>query len=206
MGAATTGRHDQRARTRKDLLEAASRLLRQGHMLTMEEVAAEAQVSRVTAHRYIPNAEMLVVEATPDWATPEPGDIFATASDDPVERVELVDDVLTEMMAANEPAFRIMLAQSVRRGIEGGDYPVRQNRRTALIEAALAPVRDRFRPDKLDSLTSALAVLLGIESMVVFTDVLQFDAARAREVRRWAIRALVDDALVAKPGQGAGAN
>jgi hypothetical protein len=36
---------------------------------------------------------------------------------------------------------------------------------------------------------------MGPESMVVFKDVLQMDAADARKVRRWAIRALVEAAL-----------
>ncbi|AQT81719.1 TetR family transcriptional regulator [Mycolicibacterium litorale] len=193
-----SGRHNQRARTRKDLLEAASRLLRQGCRITVEDVAAQAQVSRATAYRYFPNAEMLIVEATLDWAMPDAGELFARASDDPVERLERLDEALTDMMAANEPAFRVMLAQSLQRSTDTGDYPVRQNRRAALIDAALAPARDQFRPDALEALASALAVMIGTESMVAFTDVLQLPATRAREVRRWAIRALVEAARIAE--------
>ncbi|MGY4709526.1 TetR/AcrR family transcriptional regulator [Mycolicibacterium sp. CBM1] len=195
MGEAVSGRHNQRARTRKDLLEAASRLLRQGRKITVEDVAVHAQVSRATAYRYFPNAEMLIVEATLDWAMPDAGELFAGASDDPVERLERLDEALADMIAANEPAFRVMLAQSLQRT---GDYPVRQNRRAALIEAALAPARDQFRPDALPALASALAVMIGTESMVAFTDVLQLAPARAREVRRWAIRALVEAARIAE--------
>ena len=72
--------------------------------------------------------------------------------------------------------------------------PPRQNRRTPLIEAALAPARERFRPADLKMLTRALALVVGTEAMVVCKDVLQLDDADTRKVKRWAIRALVESA------------
>ena len=42
-------RQNQRYRTRKDLLDAAARLLKAGRSPSLEEVAAEAKVSRATA-------------------------------------------------------------------------------------------------------------------------------------------------------------
>jgi hypothetical protein len=90
-----------------------------------------------------------------------------------------------------------MLIHSLERGINGepeGALPARQNRRTPLIEAALEPVRQQFKPAALDTLRKALALIIGTEAMVVFKDVLQLDDAEARKVRRWAIRALVEAA------------
>ena len=101
------------------------------------------------------------------------------------------------MIAANEQALRLMLAHSLQRGVnnEAADgFPARQNRRTALIEAALAPARGQFEPAAAARLASALALIIGTESMVVLKDVLQLDAAEATEVKQWAIRALVDAA------------
>lgn len=192
------GRPNQRARTRKDLLEAASRLLKQGRTPTVDEVAVEAKVSRATAYRYFPSAEMLIVETTLDWAMPDADSILVDASDDPVERLERVDSAMEEVLSANEAAFRIMLAQSLQRGHDAADYPARQNRRTVLIEAALAPARERFHPAALQRLTHALAVAMGTESMVALRDVLQLDPAQACDVRRWMIRALVGAALAAE--------
>jgi hypothetical protein len=62
------------------------------------------------------------------------------------------------------------------------------------IEAALEPAQDQFKPAALETLTQALALVIGTEAMVVFKDVLQLDDARARKVKRWAIRALVEAA------------
>jgi AcrR family transcriptional regulator len=195
---AQTGRPNQRSRTRKDLLDAASRLLKQGRRPTLEEVAEEALVSRATAYRYFPSVDALLVEAPLDGATPSPDDLFRdAASDDPIERLELVDAALGDMIVANEQALRVMLAHSLQRGANGEagmDIPARQNRRTALIDAALDAGREQFQPAAARRLANALALIIGTESMIVLKDVLQLDAAEAGEVRRWAIRALVDAA------------
>ncbi len=199
MSEQRSGRPNQTSRTRKDLLQAASRLMKQGRKITLEEVAEEAMVSRATAYRYFSSADALLVEAPIDGAVPSPDDMFDAASPvDPVERLFLVEHALHEVIAANEPALRQMLGQSIQRGVNGEahqDLPVRQNRRTALIETALQPAREHFESADLDTLTRALALIIGTESMVVFKDVLQMDEAAAGEVRQWAIRALVDAAL-----------
>jgi AcrR family transcriptional regulator len=199
----TIGRPNQRRRTRKDLLLAASRLMKQGHKPSLEEIAEEAAVSRATAYRYFPNVEALHREASLDIAVPEPEDVLRTmASDDPVKRLDRVDGVLHDMIAANEAPLRMMLAHSLERAVrasEGeGALPARQNRRTPLIEAALAPSRDRFRPADYRHLTRALALVIGTEAMVVCKDVLQLDDAESQKLRRWAIRALV---AAAKKGE-----
>jgi len=73
-----------------------------------------------------------------------------------------------------------------------GAEPVRQNRRTPLIEAALAP--GRFAPWVRDRLARALALVIGTESLLAFKDVLQLPDDEADAVRRWMIRALVEAA------------
>jgi AcrR family transcriptional regulator len=202
--AAKEGRWQQRRRTRKDLLAAASRLMKQGRKPSLEEVADEALVSRATAYRYFPNVEALLVEAPLDVAMPEAGELFAGgATDDPVARLEKVDAALHQMIDRNEVPLRLMLANALQQRARQngeGDLPVRQDRRTPLIEAALAPARARFKPAELEKLTAALALMLGTEAMVVFRDVLRLDEAKAQKVRRWAIRALVEAAQ--KPERG----
>jgi AcrR family transcriptional regulator len=191
------GRANQRNRTRKDLLQAAGRLMQQGRKPTLEEVAEEAMVSRATAYRYFASVEALVVEASLDLAVPEPQQLFADdASDDPVVRLDRVDSALHAMIRANEASLRLMLMHSLQRAGNGedGDIPPRQNRRTPLIEAALEPARNQFKPAALKNLVRALALIIGTEAMVVFKDVLRLEEAEAQKVRRWAIRALVEAA------------
>jgi AcrR family transcriptional regulator len=203
MVAQEGGRPNQKSRTRKDLLHAAARLMKQGRQPTLEEVAAEALVSRATAYRYFPSVDALLVEAPLEGAAPDADELFRDASDDPVERLQRVDAALERMIAANEPALRMILAHSLQRRLNADgnrEFPARQNRRTALIEAALAPARRQFTSASMKTLVASLALVIGTESMVVFKDVLQTDEEEARRVRQWAIRALVEAAK--KPDTG----
>jgi len=190
----TGARANQRLRTRKDLLEAAARLIREGRTPSFEEVAEAALVSRATAYRYFPGIDALLLEAALDMAMPASETIFSgETGGDPVARLERLDAALSRMVTANEAGLRVMLAQSVQRPADA-DAPTRQNRRGPLVAEALAPAADQFAPEDLDTLSKALVLLLGIEAVVVFKDVLRVNEAEARRIRRWAIRALVEAA------------
>src|SRR5882762_7092949 len=60
----STGRPEQRQRTRRKLLEAAANLIAEGRTPTTTEVADAAGVSRRTAYRYFPTQEQLLVESS----------------------------------------------------------------------------------------------------------------------------------------------
>lgn len=191
------GRPNQKSRTRKDLLRAASRLMQAGSSPSLDEVAAEAMVSRATAYRYFPGAEALLTEAALDVAMPDGERFFADdPSAEPLERLLRADTAVAEMVRANEPALRAMLIHSLQQGQSGSadGLPRRQNRRTPLIEAALAPARERFAPWLHDRLVKALGVVIGTESTIAFKDVLRIDDEEADAVRRWMIRALFEAA------------
>ncbi|HWP41029.1 MAG TPA: helix-turn-helix domain-containing protein [Tepidisphaeraceae bacterium] len=203
-------RTNQRLRTRKDLLDAAARLLRQGRNpaeLDMDAVAAEAMVSRATAYRYFPSIQSLLLEAPLDGQVPNPRQLFADDDcTDPAERIDKAEAALHEVCYRNEKQLRLMLAASLQRCDDGEaagrnhhdgrhDIPIRQNRRTALIQAALRPARRRFSKPVYDKLCAALALIFGAESMIVFSDVLGLDPTTARRIKSWAARVLVQAAL-----------
>ena len=194
-GASAGGRPNQRRRTRKDLLEAAARLMRRGKSPTLDEVAEEALVSRATAYRYFPGVEALLLEASLDVAFPDGAALFADGPADVAGRVETAEAAVSEMVRANEPALRTMLANALqaRPKAEADDPPARQNRRSQLIEAALEP--GDFAPAARDRLAKALAFFIGTEAMLVGKDVLQLDEAESAAVKSWAMRALVAAAL-----------
>lgn len=191
-------RSNQRLRTRKDLLDAAGRLLRERQSLTMEEVAREAMVSRATAYRYFPNLDSLLVEAPLDGAVPDAMDLFADdPTADPIERLDRAEAALHEMIYKNEARLRAMVVHSLKQWLDDREHriPVRQNRRTPIIEAALAPVRERFDEATYARLCAALALVFGTESMLVFRDVVPLSEPDARQVKSWALKALVRAAL-----------
>ena len=190
-------RPQQRLRTRKDLLQAAARLLRKGGQPTLEDVASEAMVSRATAYRYFPDVTALLAEASLDVGIPEPDALLSKASEDPLERLDLVDAAMHDVVLENESQMRRMLAHTVMRALDGSaepEAPPRQNRRLPLIAAALAPARAQFTPAAQRRLEYALALILGTEGVIVGKDVLRIEDAELRRVKRWAIRALVEAA------------
>ena len=201
------GRANQRRRTRKDLLAAAARLLKEGRAPDMDDVAREAMVSRATAYRYFPSIEALLVEAPLEGAVPGPDEVFAgDDSTDPADRIDRAEAALHEAVYHNEAQLRLMLAASLEQKVRAGaadGVPVRQNRRTPLIEAALAPARHRFADEAYVRLCAALALVFGTESMIVFRDVLGVDEQTAREVKSWAARALVRAAMKESNARGA---
>ena len=192
-------RSNQRYRTRKDLIEAAERLMKNGHKPSLEEVAEAARISRATAYRYFPNVEALLIEAPLENAAPDIEALFAQdESVDPEARIDKAEAAMHRMAFDNETGIRLMLAAALTRGAQQGRddaVPLRQNRRGALIDAALAPARGKFRKGTYAKLRAALAVIFGSESMVVFRDVLRVDEKEARQVKSWAVRALVRAAL-----------
>ncbi len=189
---------NQELRTRKDLLLAGIRLLKKGRKPTMEEVAEEALVSRATAYRHFQTVDVLLAETAAESSVVSPEQLFANnTSDDPEARIDEAEASLHKAVYENEAQLRVMLANSVMRALEDSSVPVRQNRRGPLIEAALAPARHRFGDAEYQKLCAALAMIFGPESMIVARDVIGIDDKYAREVKSWAVRALVRAALEA---------
>lgn len=164
----------------------------------MDEVAKEALVSRATAYRCFSSVDALLVEAPVDAAVSTPDEVFAEdAPSDPEERIDLAEAAMHKVVFENEAQLRVMLANAVTRPLDDTSVPNRQNRRAPLIEAALSPARHRFKDDAYEKLCAALAMIFGTESMIVARDVIRIDEKTARDVKSWAVRALVRAALQA---------
>lgn len=191
-------RTNQKARTRLAIVRAAGALLAQGTKPTLEEIAERAQVSRATAYRYFPGLDALLSEAAVDLMVPEAADLLGPgAPGDPFERLALVDDTFDKACRTQEVPLRLMLARILERSIgrQPGEPPLRQNRRTPLLEQALAPLAPRLGHTRTERLARALAMVVGTEGFLALTDVVGLDEGEARDVRRWAIDALVAAAL-----------
>jgi AcrR family transcriptional regulator len=191
-------RENQRARTRQAIVRAAGALLARGGKPSLDEIAAEARVSRATAYRYFPGLDALLSEAAVDLLVPAPDELFgAGASADAFERLALVDEVFDKACREREAPLRLMLARVLERSVgrAADDPPLRQNRRVPLIETALAPLEPRLGRARFGRLAQALAMVIGTEGFLALNDVVGLDARQARDVRQWAIDALVAAAL-----------
>jgi AcrR family transcriptional regulator len=193
-----TARAHQKSRTRQAIVRAAGSLLARGVKPSLDEIAAEALVSRATAYRYFPGLDALLSEAAVDLLIPEAGDLLGRqAPDDAFERLALVDEAFDAACREREAPLRLMLARTLERSIGRGtdEPPLRQNRRAPLIGEALAPLAPRLGPARTKLLTQALAMIVGTEGFIALSDVVGLDREHARAVRLWAIDALVAAAL-----------
>jgi len=191
----TRERTAQKLRTRAALLTAARELVGQGRTPTVAEVADAALVSRATAYRYFPNQEALLVELPLDEDAPTVESLFgADAPADAEDRAALVQNALYDLARDHETEFRIFLSASVTRSLRARDGradPFRGARRSALLREALAPLGSELPDEQLERLETAVAMLVGVEAMIVSRDVLRLDHDEARRAGEWAVRQLV---------------
>jgi AcrR family transcriptional regulator len=191
-------RLNQKLRTRALLLRAARELVAEGKAPTVATVADAAMVSRATAYRYFPNTEALLAEVPLDFAAPTVESLFGDgAPADPEDRVALVQNALYDLSRDHESEFRLFLRASIMRPLQDPDGtgdPFRGARRVALLDEALKPLADELTKVELEQLKTALAILVGGESLIVLRDVLRLDHDEARARAERSVRQLVQTA------------
>jgi AcrR family transcriptional regulator len=185
----SSGRERQRRRTRRAILDATVELLRRGEDPTVAEIAEAAEVSRRTVYLYFPTLEHLLADAALDASRGGIEPRFE-ASEDPAERVEALVRAVQQGFAETEQLGRtiIRLTVGAPAAATAGGGPRRGYRRVEGIERALEPLRDTLPPERFERLVSALALVIGWESMIVLEDIRALTPAQAEEVCVWAAR------------------
>ncbi|MFL5562644.1 MAG: TetR/AcrR family transcriptional regulator [Gemmatimonadaceae bacterium] len=190
------GRTAQKRRTRKAIVAATAELLAKGLTPSVNEVAIAADVSRRTVYMYFPTMEQLLIDAT--LLSISEGNVGAALDtvddDDDIEhRVDVMVRAVQRLFVSTEPQGRMLLRLTVEAG--GRDrrpgQPVRGYRRVEWIERALAPLRERLEAPRFERLVSALAMVVGWESLIVARDIRALGIRQAEEVSAWAAQTLV---------------
>lgn len=184
-----------RARMRKTMLDAAMRLMQDGLVPSISDVAAAVQVSRATAYRYFPTQSALI-QAAVDEAL---GPILEWKSDsaDVEQRVqELISfsyPRLDQYEAPLRAALRLALDQwaLLHAGRLGEEMILPRGRRIGLLKAALSPLRKQLGKARGDRLAQALSLVFGTEAFVVLKDIWGLGGKEAEQVALWTARALI---------------
>jgi AcrR family transcriptional regulator len=191
-------RANQKARTRKALVDAAAAMFREGSEPTVAEAADAAKVSRATAYRYFPTQDALLVEVAGLGPAVAPVDAMLAELRiaDPEGRLIRLLDTLHPIVFDEEvpmrTALRIYLDTWLEARRKGEPVPVvREGRRMHWLEIVLEPVRKTLPKARWHRLQAALALTLSIDAMVVMKDVCRLDDDDAQDVLRWAARALL---------------
>lgn len=192
------GRSNQKRRTRSAIVEAAVELARASRTPTVAEAAAIAGVSRATAYRYFSTQESLLSEVTAEKARALDERLEETAADEPAARLTAAIERFIAFMVEHDTELRTMLRLSLERERADDpdlDVPVREGRRAAYFETALAPLADRLPPAERTRLNAALGMVVGTEALVVLQDIYDLDVEEAQRIMHWAAETLVRAAL-----------
>jgi AcrR family transcriptional regulator len=189
-----SGRTGQKRRTRNELIAAARALMARGvGEPTVEEAAAEADISRTTAYRYFPNQQVLLVAAHPEIEAVSllPSDVGT----DPEHRLLTAVEAFSKLIIETELQQRTMLRLSLEPNSATKHLPLRQGRAIGWFEEALAPLVPDLGEIAVHQLTLAVRSAVGIESLVWLTDVAGLTRDQAARVMAWSARAMLHQAL-----------
>jgi AcrR family transcriptional regulator len=200
MTAPDSGRTAQKRRTRKEIVAAAARLLARGETPSVSDVAVEADVSRRTVYMYFPTLEQLLIDASLACMSEHTVGVALDAVEDESDvahRVEALTRAVQRDFANTEKQGRQLLKLTVdaERGDRPADEPVRGYRRIEWINRAVAPLKGELTKKELERLISALAMVIGWESLIVARDIRALTLKQAEDVSAWAARTLVTAAI-----------
>ena len=188
-----TGRVQQKARTRKALVDAAIEFVRQGRDFSVGEVADAALVGRATAYNYFKTKEELHAQAVLTFVAtndfPEFGEIFRTMPD-AATRVQAVVEASDASIRKHEVQYRALLRSSLE-DTDDPELPRRPANRRQWLNDALEPLQSALDRADFDRLVGALSLCIGIEAHVTLRDVCGFNAKDARDIKKWAAAALI---------------
>jgi AcrR family transcriptional regulator len=189
-------RVQQKARTRKALVDAAIEFVRAGRDFSVADVADAALVGRATAYTYFKTKESLHAQAVLTFVAsndfPAFDEIFAR-TDDADARVQAVVDASDASIRLHESQYRALLRSSLEDEKDAA-LPRRPANRRQWLNDALQPLRGSLDRTAFDRLVGALSLCIGIEAHVTLRDVCGFNESEAHDIKRWAAAALVEAA------------
>ncbi len=203
-GVPAAGERGPRARMKRHMLATAIRLMQDGFVPSVSDVAEAAEVSRATAYRYFPS-QAAMVQAAVDEAL---GPILAwrSGTEDAESRVSSLFGFAFPRLLQYEATHRAALSQALdqwarrQAGTLGDEARIVRGNRKGLLRDALAPLKRSVGAQTFDKLAQSLSLIFGIEAIIVLKDIWGVDDAEVREIALWAAHALVFTAVAEASG------
>lgn len=188
-----------RERTRRLMLDTATRMMQAGQTPSVTGVAEAAGVSRATAYRAFPSQAALVGAVVDEGLGP----ILSWSSKSDNAEVRLVDMLETSMPRIIEfestfkAALRLSLEQWAEQqaGTQTDEPAFRRGHRVELLQHAIAPLRGVLSKTQFARLAKALSLVYGLEVLIILKDIWGLKAAEVQSVATWAGRALLRAAI-----------
>lgn len=188
-----------RERTRRLMLDTATRMMQGGQTPSVTGVAEAAGVSRATAYRAFPSQAALVGAVVDEGLGPILS-WSSTSSDAEARVVDLLETSMPRILefeATFKAALKLTLEQWAARqaGTHSDEPPFRRGHRVDLLQQAISPLRSTLPRAQFTRLAKALSLVYGLEVLIILKDLWGLKAAEAQSVATWAGRALVRAAI-----------
>lgn len=194
-GYLSSGRVNQKRRTRDVLIKAAADLLAQNREVSISAVSALTKLGRTTIYRYFSTTDALIANAAlwrvagPDQTRIENKVNLAATLEQRVDALVVENDQSTNR---HSHEFREMLRVSLD---SGGKGERRARVRYFAFKRALGTIEGQLGKREFERLICALSLTVGIEAKIVLEDICLLPARDACSVKRWAASALLEAAL-----------
>lgn len=187
-----------RGRVFRRLLDKAVDLVRRGPIPSVAEVAQAAKVSRATAYRYFPSRSKLVSAVIAEALAPVHRAI--PRQGEPKRRLHELLNRTYSRFVEYEPHMRAALQLALEhRSLEAAglleEEPFRRGQRTDILATTLLPLKKELSRKSFQRLLRALAVVYGIEPMVILKDICGASDRDTEAIVHWMMDALVDAAM-----------
>ena len=187
-----------RGRVFRRVLDEAVALVRRGRIPSVAEVAVAAKISRATAYRYFPSRSKLVSAVIAEALAPVRRAV--PQQGEPKQRLHELLNRTYSRFSEYEPHMRAALQLALEhKSLEDAglleEEPFRRGQRQEILKVALAPLRVQLPAKSWNRLLNALAVVYGIEPMIVLKDICGASDRETEAVVRWMMDALMDAAL-----------
>jgi AcrR family transcriptional regulator len=187
----TTGRIDQKAKTKSRILDETKKLLQKDTSITLEDVALKSNISRATIYRYYSNVDLLIMEASLEISHKSPDEFYEEVKEKTLEEgILYIQEQYNNFAQQNEIVFRRYLSAVLSESISSKEK-LRGARRVKTMNKVLKLFENEIDIDNFTKLKNTASILMGIDALIVCKDVCDLDNQEANETLKWALKMIL---------------
>lgn len=186
------GRITQKLKTREVLISKANELLKRGSLISVEQAAKDAGISKATAYRYFTSLEALKREASLQLKAEQSENLFSDlGAEDLPGRLNRLIEYHYHLFLENEDEFRLFLGSVITESVSNRAVNQRGGRRIVMIREALEPLKGRCKKAEIDFMVNALSLVFGIESIIILKDLNGLSNEAIFQTWKWTVNRIV---------------
>jgi len=160
-------------------------------MISLEEVAEKAGISRATIYRYFPSVEVLVGEIGLSHESKIPDELVSDVADMTLTKALLhIQEYFNDHAISNEKMLRKFLSVSLQIDSSIDTY-IRGARRLLAADGVISEKGTFINKKERENLARIMVVLSGIEPLIANRDVNGITPAESKELLSWAIKKII---------------